>query len=224
MAEKKTETIKLSELKGNPQNPRRMREENAKGLKSSMERFGDLSGITYNVRSGQLVTGHQRKNVLLKLIGEDPEVTWVERHEPTVQYTVGHGYFTLGTEKYRVRFVDMDEKTEAAANLAANNAFIMGEYDLELLPTVLDLADHTGLTGELRLDSLAGMFVMDAEREERAQSQTEEKEYDPTNLKLIKLQFGDEEYVEVVDKMDALLEERGYADYAELVLDLVRNA
>ena len=30
------------------------------GLGSAIERFGDISGITFNVRTGRLVCGHQR--------------------------------------------------------------------------------------------------------------------------------------------------------------------
>lgn len=75
MGKKAEKAGKLSGLAGNPNNPRFMREANAEHLKNSISKLGDLSCIVFNERTGQLVGGHQRKNVILQLIGSDPDIT-----------------------------------------------------------------------------------------------------------------------------------------------------
>lgn len=50
----------LDDLAAAPYNPRRISEDAAAGLRGSIETFGDLSGIVWNERTGNLVAGHQR--------------------------------------------------------------------------------------------------------------------------------------------------------------------
>lgn len=52
--------MKVKNLKANPENPRTITDAKLLQLKRSMERFGDLSGIVFNRRSGNLGGGHQR--------------------------------------------------------------------------------------------------------------------------------------------------------------------
>ena len=92
--------------------------------------FGDLSGITYNVRTGNLVTGHQRRT---KLPENAPIVEYCEAKD--VVGTVGYGYIDAGSTRYGIRFVDWPGAKEKAANVSANNPAIQGEFtdDLEKL-------------------------------------------------------------------------------------------
>ena len=57
----------LDELAPAPYNPRRIDEDAARGLRASLEAFGDISGITYNATTKRLVSGHQRVHQLRSL-------------------------------------------------------------------------------------------------------------------------------------------------------------
>lgn len=58
--------MKISDLKPNQRNPRKISNEKLSMLEYSMGMFGDLSGIIYNRRSKQLEGGHQRGKVIPK--------------------------------------------------------------------------------------------------------------------------------------------------------------
>jgi ParB-like chromosome segregation protein Spo0J len=57
----------MSDLKPAPYNPRRIDERAQAGLTASIEQFGDISGITWNKRTGHIVSGHQRVEQLKRL-------------------------------------------------------------------------------------------------------------------------------------------------------------
>ncbi|MFM7852284.1 MAG: ParB N-terminal domain-containing protein, partial [Flammeovirgaceae bacterium] len=63
--------MNISNLNPNPKNPRKISEEGLKALKTSLEKFGDLSGVVYNRTTKQLVGGHQRVKIFQK---ENPEI------------------------------------------------------------------------------------------------------------------------------------------------------
>lgn len=58
------ELTDISDLRPASYNPRTIEDDAAAGLAQSLERFGDLSGIVWNQRTGHLVAGHQRVNQL----------------------------------------------------------------------------------------------------------------------------------------------------------------
>lgn len=120
--------MKLSKLKPNPKNPRRITDEKLSMLKKSMAEFGDLSGIVYNRRTGQLVGGHQRVKVL------PPEASiHIDREfsEPSPTGTIAKGTVEIDGEGFVYREVDWSEEKEKAANIAANKHG--GEWDLPQL-------------------------------------------------------------------------------------------
>jgi DNA modification methylase len=118
--------LTLADLKGAEYNPRTISERARKGLDASMTGFGDLSGITHNVRSGNLVCGHQRVSVL-------------REHGAQVEHDEVGPFIRDPTtgEVFRIRLVDWDMGTERAANVAANNPAIAGTFSDEILD-VLD--------------------------------------------------------------------------------------
>lgn len=145
--------MKLSDLKANPKNPRKIADWQKDALKRSIEAFGDLSGFIYNRRSKQLEGGHQRKLVM----PEDAEVTIEKKYPtPTRTGTVAEGYVILAGERYAYREVDWDADTARAANIAANKHG--GEFDDALLKQALAQLDDEllELTGfhEDELDKL----------------------------------------------------------------------
>ena len=133
-----------------PYNPRKMSPEAAKALAVSMKEFGDLSGLVVNVRTGNIVTGHQRRS---QLPGDfTPEQT--EQASDSVG-TVGYGYGMAHGTRWPVRFVDWPEAKEKAANVAANSPLLQGEFSEALSPLLRDVAGSLpDLTRTLRLNEL----------------------------------------------------------------------
>jgi DNA modification methylase len=134
----------IADLAPDPRNPRRITAEAAAGLGESLRRFGDIAGITWNRRTGHLVTGHQRI-AQLRAAGAtewivDGERRWIE-HPAT-------------GERFSVRVVDWDEQTERQANIAANNPSIGGEFTEDALRQLEELASQEVDLGPLRLDVL----------------------------------------------------------------------
>jgi hypothetical protein len=120
----------LEELQGNEKNPRRISKQDFESLKKSIQEFGDLSGIVFNIQTKQLVGGHQRVQAFKHLKGASVHI--IERLETAnAKGTVAVGYVTMGDERYAYREVDWDANRELAANIAANR--ISGEWDLDLL-------------------------------------------------------------------------------------------
>ena len=124
---------KARELEKNPMNPRKISDEEKKLLGESMDRFGDLSGIVYNVETGMLVAGHQRA----ELLGSSQVTVLNDYEEPTEVGTLALGYIeNADGEKFPYREVLWDRKTEAEAMIAANK--IGGEFDNESLNKFFD--------------------------------------------------------------------------------------
>lgn len=149
MAERR-ELRSFDDLEPAPYNPRRIEPEALEGLGVSVETFGDISGIVWNCRSGHVIAGHQRLQAL---------------RDRGAVFDADACAVVLGDRRFPVRVVDWDERTEAAANLAANNPAIAGEFTEELQPILDDLAGWEGFD-DLRLDALADgpPYIGDDER------------------------------------------------------------
>lgn len=99
-----------------------------------MDRFGDLSGVIFNVRTGRLIGAHQRR----QHIPDDAEIVLVapRRRKPNAQGTIANGWLTIDGERWAYREVDVDEHREKAMNIAANR-WGEGGWDFEALPDLL---------------------------------------------------------------------------------------
>lgn len=124
-------TRDIRDLLPNAKNPRRISEHDFKALEQSIKKFGDLSCIVFNVRSSQLVGGHQRINAMKSQPGVRIEMLQPYPLERDNLGTVGLGHIIVGEARFPYREVDWDAGWEAAANIAANR--IQGEFDLDLL-------------------------------------------------------------------------------------------
>lgn len=121
----------LENLKANAKNPRLMNKFDADNLKKSMQEFGDLSGVVFNIQTQQLVGGHQRIETF-KRMGSSKQIVIEHRFEtPNSVGTVAVGYILYNDERYGYREVDWPLDRETAANIAANR--IQGEFDLDKL-------------------------------------------------------------------------------------------
>lgn len=115
--------VHRSQLKNAPYNPRVITEKAKRRLRKGIEKLGLLSPLTWNRRSGNLVSGHRRIEALDAING-------------TKDYML------------TVAAVDLDPKQEKEANLLFNNPEAQGDWDLEKLSgmfkdAALDL-DATG--------------------------------------------------------------------------------
>lgn len=138
--------MRIKDLKDAHYNPRRISKDALSGLKASLKNFGDISGVVFNRRTGNLVAGHQRVRALREEHGDDLEI-FQEGYE-------GHIKLPDGSH-VRVRFVDWDEATEKAANVTANNPYVQGEWTIELDDLVSDIQlELPELAAEIRIDQL----------------------------------------------------------------------
>ena len=110
----KYEIVQISrrELKNAEYNPRKISDSARDKLKSDIKKVGLLDPPVWNVRSGNIVSGHQRIAILDSL-------------NRTKDY------------KIRVAKVDLDQKTEKEQNIFFNNQVAMGEWDIEKLEDII---------------------------------------------------------------------------------------
>lgn len=103
-----TVTIKRSQIKNADYNPRYMSKAAKGRLKKALRSNGLVSALTWNVRTGNLVGGHQRLEQLDALEKSDD-------YELTVCQ------------------IDVDERKEAELNVQLNNPSMQGDWDLDKL-------------------------------------------------------------------------------------------
>lgn len=109
-----SEVIHRSQIVNAPYNPRVMNDEARKRLKKGLRRFGLVGSLTWNRRTGNLVSGHQRLSIMDEL-------------ERTQDYEL------------TVSVIDVSEKEEMEINVQMNNASMMGEFDIDGLVNIVDL-------------------------------------------------------------------------------------
>lgn len=121
--------MKTSDLKPASYNPRSITKGRLEALERSMRKFGDLSGITFNRKTGRLVGGHQRVKHM--------QSAWPIVKSPAKDKTgtVAVGYIDTPDGRWSYREVDWNEEKEKAANIAANAHG--GDFDKALLAPML---------------------------------------------------------------------------------------
>ncbi len=107
----KMKRVKRSEIDPAPYNPRQMDAHARKLLGENIKKNGLVIPLTYNVRTGNLVAGHQR-------------LRDIDSKE---------GYPKSGDYEMDVAVVDLDEKAEKELNIFLNNPNAQGSFDNELL-------------------------------------------------------------------------------------------
>jgi site-specific DNA-methyltransferase (adenine-specific) len=128
-------TTDLKDLKAADYNPRRITKRARAALEASLLEFGDLAGLTFNAKTGNMIAGHQRKAILE---GLDPSsLDWGE------EYQTDRGPEALGTvtlpdgSRFTIRRVSWTLGKEMAANVAANHPALAGEFVQEDLDPLL---------------------------------------------------------------------------------------
>lgn len=105
-------TIARSQITNASYNPRVISPAQRRKLTASLKKFRLVEPLVWNVRTGNLVGGHQRLTVIDALEGTDDYSLTVAR-------------------------IDVDEATEKALNIALNNPESQGQYDMDLLADVI---------------------------------------------------------------------------------------
>jgi len=114
-------------LPPDPDNPREISDEAAAGLSYSLTEFGDISGIVFNLRTGELVCGHQR---LARIRDRYRDLPLVQEGEAPAE---PRGLIrTPDGHTFNVRLVDWPRAKQRAANIAANSGSLQGEFTDEL--------------------------------------------------------------------------------------------
>lgn len=155
-----------AELLGDGSNPRKISDEGAAGLRASLKRFGDLSGIVFNSRTGELVTGHQRMQQIREEYG-DRDI------EPIDEAAGMHGIRVDEEHFFPVRVVDWTQAKQRAANVAANNNKIQGTFTKDLSEYLLSVeselaAEMPGVLDDCLMVELmaAGLDTSDANEDD----------------------------------------------------------
>lgn len=156
----------MAALTPNPKNPRKITPSKLEALRKSLEHFGDLSGIIFNEMSGQLICGHQRTEIA-HVLGASEAVIERTYDPPTRVGTTAEGYIVLNGERHAFRRVRWNDKTEMAANIAANKgagdfdipalADMMRElrdFDIDLDLTMFDVAERENLFASGKFEPL----------------------------------------------------------------------
>ncbi len=153
--------LTTADLKEDPHNPRTITPEALEGLKHSLASFGDVSGVVFNIRTQQLVTGHQRLTSLrgqhsgeLEIVMDTPAMRFTIKVPERVD-TVKGKKKTFPAYDFIGRLVDWPIEKQRAANIAANSEFIAGEFTPELQTQLAEIrAGDDALFAALRLESL----------------------------------------------------------------------
>lgn len=132
MSRRRQAPRKAAELTPKPDNPRTISKAALEALGTTMRRYGDLSGVVFNRRTGHVVGGHQR----LKQIPADATITIVHRtRKADEQGTVAVGFLETSEGRWAYREIDVDRATENAMNLRANN--VAGAWQDEQLAALV---------------------------------------------------------------------------------------
>ena len=127
----KIQSMKVSDLKFAPYNPRKIADKELAKLKRSISEFGYVEPIVWNKRTGFVVGGNQRLKILRELAIEEVDVV----------------------------VVDLDDAKEKALNVALNK--ISGEWDFPKLKDLLTDIDTGDFDIELTgfdLDEIADLI------------------------------------------------------------------
>ena len=124
----------ISELKPAPYNPREITANAKDGLRASLERFGDLSGIVVNLKTGHIIAGHQRRDALATLAAD--AIKWDNNASGDERWGTVRA---VSGESFRVRAVRWSKSKEKAANIAANSPTITGEFTDALQDVLSDV-------------------------------------------------------------------------------------
>lgn len=135
--------MQVKELNESKNNPRIINDSQLDKLRKGLERYGDLSGVVYNVQLKALVSGHQRKTIL-----ENGEIEIVKKFDSATKTgTVALGKIVYEGEEYNYREVEFNARDHNAAMLLANKAG--GDWNWSQVGDILKDLDATDFDMDL---------------------------------------------------------------------------
>lgn len=180
-------TLKRSEIREHPKNPRQIDKKAQKNLHDKMGEIGLLQPLIVNERTGYLLGGHQRLTVM-------------DKHE---KYKDGKNDYLLD-----VSVVDLPEKEELEMLVFLNNPSAQGTWQTDLLAEInLDLGVSFDAMGFDKLDvdlifdgdsRFANLFEDDPQVKEAKSSLEEIKAHRQESMERLKEENSAEFYFVVV--------------------------
>lgn len=144
--------LKRSEIRNAAYNPRKITKEAKEKLKKGLETHGLVSPLTWNRRTGNLVSGHQR-------------IAQIDAIEGTKDYTL------------QVAVIDVDAKQEKEINILLNNQAAMGEFDIDKLVELVEDIDYSAAGfGADDMEDLLGDIDIDMFTDEDVEKRRENYE------------------------------------------------
>lgn len=95
-------------------------------LRESISLLGDISGIVFDVDSGEIICGNQRSAIMN--INEREIITIKELKKPDKFGTLLYGYVEWEGQKYSFRKVRWNEEQRQLANISANLMYSSYDY------------------------------------------------------------------------------------------------
>lgn len=210
------ENKNISSIKGSHKNPRKITEKMFTLLGETIKEYGDLSGIVVNIKTNEVVGGNQR-TAFFKQHEKECSISVIERFKtPTPQGTVATGYVTFQGEKFAYREVDWDEKKVDRANIIANK--VGGFWDNDMLANEFDIEDLKMAGFE---DFELGFFDDEIETDNADDLTKTMDSYLDGSIKQIVLYFKNEEYAELIPRLENLVKEMELENYSDLFIKLL---
>jgi hypothetical protein len=110
-----------------PYNPRKITQKQREELETWLSQYGDLSGVVFNRKTGNIVGGNQRSSIFN--INECEIERTLTNKKPDSQGTVSIGYIIWNGNKYNFREVSWELDVEKRANIIANKAGGAWDFD-----------------------------------------------------------------------------------------------
>ena len=163
----KAKKVSIKDIKPASYNPRKISDDNKESLKNSIEEFGLVDPIIINLKTNNIIGGHQRFNYLYNK-DKDQELILVERGDIGWVFT---------DEDLEIK----DANHEKALNIALNK--ISGEWNINSLNNLLDdlkTYDLDGLTGfDYSLDDFDYEYIpLEDEEDEDDDEEYLDEDYD----------------------------------------------
>ena len=117
-------------MKSYHKNPRHITDKSLEDLELWLDELGDLSGIVHDLNSDEIPAGNQRSKIF-GIIKDEGAITLTEQlSQPTRQGTVARGYVRWHGEQYNYRQVRWTPEQCERANLIANKAGGLWDWDV----------------------------------------------------------------------------------------------
>jgi hypothetical protein len=201
-----------------------MNAETRKALGKSLKEFGNISGITLNETTGNVLSGNHRYEELMKQYGKD---------KISYKKVIGEYHAMMLGEKFTgwlIRVVKWTDKKEKMANVAANSPLMVGEFteDLQSVLEDIDDKDTALLMEELRLDEMKLDFDGEDDDidfdEEQTQLKTKEDNKRKKTIKDLEDDEDDSKTPSAAKQIISTIKITGPAEHKEEIMEIILKA